>query len=237
MNAACWWLALAQPEIAAEAHHHVAVVDETVRVECIPSRAHVGEALALAVPLPAAASSDDAPVRDDEGRIVALTPDASGHLHASLPLATVLAQGVLPLPIVRGTEIHRLVIDPEIDFRAAPELGLVTHMGHTTPAGLDRAERARVDARLPVARPRVGVIYIDTAAAVREGGVFGRVERRADRQRRAAVVAGVVFAFVCGAAIAGHRRLRKAVAYERAAQELAAEFDALPRTDTGVRAP
>lgn len=230
MSAVWLWLALAQPEVAAEAHHDVRLLEDAIVVECTPADPHTGESLALAVPLPAAAGTEDPAVRDAEGRIVALTPDAAGRLHVSLPIAEARELGVMPLPIVRGTQVHRLAIDPELDFHPASELGLVTHMGHTTPADLDRAARRRIDARLPVERPRVGAIYVDTTAIVRQGGLSGRIDRRTDRHRRAAVVAGVVFAFVCGGAIAGYRRLRKAAAYERAERELAAEFDALPDT-------
>ncbi len=227
MIAAGWLLALAP---SGAVHHDVGLVHDEVVVETRFARRGDEPVLALAVPLPASTTVEGAQ-RDALGRVIAIAAPGPGPVRVRMPLADATAAGVLPVPVVAGTATQRLAIDAALEFHAAPGLGLVTHMGHTMPAEFALRDRDRVDAELAVPRPRVGAWYVATAAAVREGGVAGVVTLRAHGHRRAVIAAGVAFAFVCGGAIAGYRRVRHSAARERAERELAAEFEALARDD------
>ncbi|MBX7083153.1 MAG: hypothetical protein K1X88_28360 [Nannocystaceae bacterium] len=222
-----WLLALAP---SGAVHHDVALVHDAVVVESRFARRGDEPVLTLAVPLPASATVDGAQ-RDALGRVIAIEAPTLGSVRVQMPLADATAAGVLPVPVVAGTSTQRLAIDAALEFHAAPGLGLVTHMGHTMPAEFALRDRDRVDAELTVPRPRVGAWYVSTPAAVREGGIAGVTTLRAHGHRRAAIAAGVAFAFVCGGAIAGYRRVRLSADRERVERELSARFEALARDD------
>jgi hypothetical protein len=162
-----------------------------------------------------------------DGRIVALrlaAPCSRCVLRSTTPWSSAKQAGALPVPVAKGNGVHRIALDPDVAFRPDAELGLVTELGFTAPAGFGFGERNRVDGLLVVDAPHLGAYYVRADDIAEAGGLVGDMERRADVQRRVAWAAGVVFVLVCGATAFEYRRARKRAELERAEALIEAEY-------------
>lgn len=214
------------------AHHDVVLVGDRIAIDTTFSRIVDGERrLLLAVPLPEHASITGARAETGAAGVTALVLDAPYDMHPSvrveLDAAQVESSGRLPLPIACGTFLQRVRMGEELAFRPDPRLGLVVHMGRTQPATMSKDEREAFDAHLPAMRSEIGALYISTEEIIEQGGVIGRLERRAESKQRVAIGMGVVFVVLCGAGAAIYLRTRRDAEAEHADAVLAAEIDAL----------
>jgi hypothetical protein len=190
----------------------------------------------LAAPLPATAELSGAePVHGDDGSIVALRLPEAGtqpSLEVRVPWDHVRRFEALPVPVPEGSSVHRVVLGAALGFSPDPALGLVAQVGHYAPADIDVVARHRFDARTDGDLRHVGAYYVRGSDLRAVGSLRGEVILQRQRMGRAAIVVGVVFVLVVGAMVVAHRRLDRAVRYERAEAYLAKELGAL-EDDTG----
>ncbi|HET6585602.1 MAG TPA: hypothetical protein VFG69_19215 [Nannocystaceae bacterium] len=236
--AACLSFTLPDAPLVRAAHHEVSstsadvVVDTTWVLGAMPEP---GAVFVLAAPLPRDTTVEGAqPEFGDDGRIAALRLDAPCKrcvLRTTTAWTRVEHDDALPLLVASPVGVHRITLDPDVSFRPAAELGLVTELGFTAPAGFGFSDRAYVDDVLEIAAPRFGAYYLRAEEVAEAGGVVGVVRRREDAHRRTALFAGAVFLALCGAAAWEYRRARKRAELERAEAILEAEYADLDTKD------
>jgi hypothetical protein len=229
--AACFTVALPEAPLVRAGHHDVSSTNADVVVEAtwVLQETPDPEAwFVLAAELPRDTTIEGAqPEFGADGRIVALRLDAPCMrcvLRTTTPWTRVATVGALPLPVPAKAGVHRITLDPDVSFRPAAELGLVTELGFTAPAGFGFADRAYIDDVLTIDAPRFGAYYVRVEEIAEAGGVVGKIRRREDAHRRTALFAGAVFVVLCGAAAWEYRRARKRADLERAEAILDAEY-------------
>ncbi|MCX4247529.1 hypothetical protein [Paraliomyxa miuraensis] len=209
-----------------ELEHATVVVRSELRLEHATD-----EPIALAAPLPVAAELTGAePVLADGGTIVALrAPEHASALvlEVRVPWGDVRRSQALPVPVPEGRSVHRVVLSPALGFSPDPALGLIAQVGHYAPAEIDVVARHRFDARTDGDLRHVGAYYVRGDDLRGVGSLHGEVVLQRQRMGRVALVVGVVFVLVVGGMIVVHRRLDRAVRYERAEAYLAKEMEAL----------
>jgi hypothetical protein len=228
-------LPLADEPLVRAGHHDVGVTAHDVVVESLwvlSTRPEPDALFELAAPLPRTASVEGAqPEFGADGDVVALRI-SDGCTRCTLRVTTswteVKQRGALPAPVAVGG-VHRLALDPDLAFRPASELGLVTELGFTAPPGFGLRARDRVDDLLAVRSPALGAYYVSADDVHEAGGVVGEVELRAEAQRRTAWAVGIVFVVLCSAAVLEYRRARRRADVERADAILEAEYAALEK--------
>lgn len=238
--AACITFTLPEAPLVRAGHHDVSSTNAEVIVETTWVLQEIPEPDAwfmLAAELPRETTIEGAqPEFGADGRIVALQldrPCTRCVLRTTTSWTRVATEGALPLPVATKAGVHRITLDPDVSFRPAAELGLVTELGFTAPVGFGFADREYIDDVLAIEAPRFGAYYVREEEIAEAGGVVGNVRRREDAHRRTALFAGAVFVALCGAAAWEYRRARKRADLERAEAILEAEFADLDTKDDG----
>lgn len=209
-----------------ELEHATVVVHSQLQLEHTTD-----EPIALAAPLPVVAELTGAePVLADDGTIVALrVPEHATRLdlEVRVPWGHVRRVQALPVPVPEDSSVQRVVLSPALGFSPDPALGLIAQVGHYAPAEIDVVARHRFDARTDGDLRHVGAYYVRGSDLRGVGSLHGEVILQRQRMGRAAAVVGVLFLLVVGAMVVVHRRLDRAVRYERAEAYLATELHAL----------
>jgi hypothetical protein len=212
----------------ASSSHHVSLDQDTVVVVSTwQGDGMLDEAVSLAWPLPAKTQLDGGaePVRDDFGRVVAFTPSSSrARFTTRLPLTQVASQGYLPVAIPSGPALHCVHVDQALRFSPDAELGLVAHLGHHAPVGVDERERRDLRWTLGARDCPPGSYYVRGSDVDRAGGFVGSTQSAADWRRRVALLMATTLALVVLVLVIASRRLSRAAEYERAEELLEAEF-------------